>query len=759
MTRVPLTRSRPGARRAGAALAALALLAASVAPPSGAEADIGRTAAVNPAALGTPPERATRVLVPRLDVFADERIETDATGVTQILFRDGSHMTVGPNSDLLIDRFVFDPETSAGELAARLGRGVLRFVGGQLSKSGAVEVRTPVAVIGVRGGIAVIEHDPVEGTHAIFLFGEELTIRGRDETAVAARVTRPGFAVSVGADGAVGAPAPVTPARLDRAVAAVEGTAPDAGAPSEVSEAAVQRSPYVQEAALGPVAAVAAPAIRETVAPAAIEETAEEARVESVEATADEAEEAEEPTPTPPSPEPPTPTPEPPAPTPPSPPESPAALLHYELTSDDTPAGATTSPLTMVKPEGAFGNAFETGGSRFLRVGNAFSGRGAAQEGRMWVTVGVASSLGPSAAEPGEYRLLGRLNASGRDADAAWYTHGSSSEDPRQHSTPAFDGASAPQTFYVSPGWWGFDGGHHAQPLGRVEHPDGRFSDHDEDFAEARADLSESVPLSQGTGRGARTWNGYAAGLIETAIGGDLLGVYSLSNANDAPGDVTVATEGLAGLGAVFNLVGSEDDFSPPTTVELHFGRGPDQRQRLPAGYAHVSGSRGTYVDDTAFAAVSTQIRAAATDDVPSTPMIFVDGELIPPEDFARTWMVSNAAAPAEGLLDPGVSYCDCPAARFGWWGGLSFDADEDELDFIFPGTFVVGDLPEIADIPSEGTASYAGHAAAAIHDADAGAVYAAVGRFEQDWDFALRGGFVRIPDLDRRRRAGGQPA
>ena len=87
---------------------------------------------LRPSAL--PPGQVTRVLVPALDVFADERIETDPGGVTQILFRDGSHMTIGPNSDLVIDRFIFDPDTSTGEMAISLGRGVLRFVGGQLSK-------------------------------------------------------------------------------------------------------------------------------------------------------------------------------------------------------------------------------------------------------------------------------------------------------------------------------------------------------------------------------------------------------------------------------------------------------------------------------------------------------------------------------------------------------------------------------------------------------------------------------------------------
>ena len=102
-----------------------------------AAADIGRTTAVVQQAQGTPPAQPTRVLIPRMNLFENERIQTDNRGVTQILFLDGTNLTVGPNSDLVIDRFIYDPDTSAGELATELGRGVLRFVGGQVSKLGA----------------------------------------------------------------------------------------------------------------------------------------------------------------------------------------------------------------------------------------------------------------------------------------------------------------------------------------------------------------------------------------------------------------------------------------------------------------------------------------------------------------------------------------------------------------------------------------------------------------------------------------------
>ena len=67
----------------------------------------------------------------------------------------------------------------------------------------------------------------------------------------------------------------------------------------------------------------------------------------------------------------------------------------------------------------------------------------------------------------------------------------------------------------------------------------------------------------------------------------------------------------------------------------------------------------------------------------------------------------------------------------------------------MFPGTFVVGLLPDIADIPTSGTASYSGHAAAAINDGTS--TYAAVGGFTMNWNFATRTGQATISNLDGR--------
>ena len=70
-------------------------------------------------------------------------------------------MTVGPNSDLSIDEYVYDPTTNTGKLAATLTKGVMRFVGGQISHAGNAQVATPNAVVGIRGGVGIFQPNSV----------------------------------------------------------------------------------------------------------------------------------------------------------------------------------------------------------------------------------------------------------------------------------------------------------------------------------------------------------------------------------------------------------------------------------------------------------------------------------------------------------------------------------------------------------------------------------------------------------------------
>jgi hypothetical protein len=187
-------------RKVGLAAAAVLLAAVTLSAPAiAADQPVGINGAVNPAGTGTPPSGATQALTIGQDVVFRERVDTTASGQTQIVFLDESSMSVGPSSDVVIDEFVYDPRTNTGKLAMSATRGVFRYVGGKISKlEGGVTVDTPVASIGIRGGVA--QWNLVNNQLGIvFLYGKQLVVTGRN--GVTKTILLPGYGITVGPDG------------------------------------------------------------------------------------------------------------------------------------------------------------------------------------------------------------------------------------------------------------------------------------------------------------------------------------------------------------------------------------------------------------------------------------------------------------------------------------------------------------------------------------------------------------------------------
>ena len=153
---------------ASAIAAALAM-----APHAADAARVGTTAAVNPDATGTPPGGATRTLFIGNDIVFEERIVTAGAGQTQILFLDQSALTVGPNSEVVIDRFVYDPDRSTGEMVVSVTKGLFRFVGGKISSTSGATIRTPTATLGIRGSVVLGASDPLD---IVFVAGNTLNV-------------------------------------------------------------------------------------------------------------------------------------------------------------------------------------------------------------------------------------------------------------------------------------------------------------------------------------------------------------------------------------------------------------------------------------------------------------------------------------------------------------------------------------------------------------------------------------------------------
>jgi hypothetical protein len=116
----------------------------------------GKVGAVNQEATGTPPGGSTRKLTVGTNIVVKERVRTSASGSTQIQFPDQSAINLGANCDMVIDQFVYDPQSKTGTMAATVTRGALRYIGGQISHNSGATIRTPSANLGIRGGMVTL---------------------------------------------------------------------------------------------------------------------------------------------------------------------------------------------------------------------------------------------------------------------------------------------------------------------------------------------------------------------------------------------------------------------------------------------------------------------------------------------------------------------------------------------------------------------------------------------------------------------------
>ena len=144
-------------------------------------------AAVNPDAFSSLAGSPQSQLSIGKSIFYNERINTTGSGLVQVLLVDGSTFTVGPGSDLVIDKFVYDPKKGTGQIAASFSKGVMRFVGGKISKNeGGVTVDTPAGALAIRGGIAYADFKSPKNFSVLFVFGDYIKLQG--QTCMAARL-------------------------------------------------------------------------------------------------------------------------------------------------------------------------------------------------------------------------------------------------------------------------------------------------------------------------------------------------------------------------------------------------------------------------------------------------------------------------------------------------------------------------------------------------------------------------------------------
>ena len=95
-------------------------------------------------------------------VQATDRIVTGPKSAASLTLRDGTVLSVGPDSVMDLSQFAFNPTTQDGNVLVSLLRGSLRMATGLIAKvkPEQVKVTTPTTVIGVRGTDFIVEENP-----------------------------------------------------------------------------------------------------------------------------------------------------------------------------------------------------------------------------------------------------------------------------------------------------------------------------------------------------------------------------------------------------------------------------------------------------------------------------------------------------------------------------------------------------------------------------------------------------------------------
>ena len=124
---------------------------------SKAEPRIGVTASTRPNAEGVVGANS-QTLSPGSELYANEMVRTGNRGQADLVLLDNTNVTVGPTSEVLLDKFVYDRTGSSGSVVLQATRGVVRFVTGSQDHR-AYQVNTPYGSLGASESLAKFPKD------------------------------------------------------------------------------------------------------------------------------------------------------------------------------------------------------------------------------------------------------------------------------------------------------------------------------------------------------------------------------------------------------------------------------------------------------------------------------------------------------------------------------------------------------------------------------------------------------------------------
>lgn len=102
------------------------------------------------------------------------KVVTGNDGHIKMILPDNTIFTVGPNSDLVIDKFVYDADKTPGQIMATMTKGAFRWVTGKAARHDPAKMKVilPVGDLGIRGTDFEITVAPNGSGSVVLYFGQ-----------------------------------------------------------------------------------------------------------------------------------------------------------------------------------------------------------------------------------------------------------------------------------------------------------------------------------------------------------------------------------------------------------------------------------------------------------------------------------------------------------------------------------------------------------------------------------------------------------
>jgi len=105
---------------------------------------------------------ATVAAKPGQVVFANDALRTGGDGSVGVTLMDDTRLSLGPNSEVRLERYVYAPAEGGFGMVLNFVRGVAAYVSGRIAKLApdSIRLETPAAIVGVRGTRVAVRVDP-----------------------------------------------------------------------------------------------------------------------------------------------------------------------------------------------------------------------------------------------------------------------------------------------------------------------------------------------------------------------------------------------------------------------------------------------------------------------------------------------------------------------------------------------------------------------------------------------------------------------